>query len=75
MSSVLLSPDKFETFKKKQAVRSLLASRPLNNLKYTEHLTEMRRRWLTDTSISPAICLREGSDRKALMHEEESSAY
>lgn len=35
-------------------------SQPLNNLKYTEHLTEMRQRWLTDTSISPAICLSEG---------------
>lgn len=38
-------------------------SQPLNNLKYTEHLTEMRQRWLTDTSISPAICLSEGGKR------------
>lgn len=42
---------------------SLPASGPLNNLKYTEHLTEMRQRWLTDTSISPAICLSEGGKR------------
>lgn len=67
MSSVLLSPDKFETFKKR-AVCGLLASRPLNNLKYTEHLTEMRQRWLTDTSISPAICLTEGGKWSRVPH-------
>lgn len=47
---------------------ALLASRPLNNLKYTEHLTEMRQRWLTDTSISPAICLTEGGERSRVPH-------
>lgn len=51
-----------------QVVRALLANRPLNNLKYTEHLTEMRQRWLTDTSISPAICLTEGGERSRVPH-------
>lgn len=53
---------------KKRDVCGLPASRPLNNLKYTEHLTEMRQRWLTDTSISPAICLTEGGERLRVPH-------
>lgn len=47
---------------------SLLASRPLNNLRYTEHLTEMRQHWLTDTSISLAIYLTEEGKRSRVSH-------
>lgn len=47
---------------------SLPANRPLNNLKYTQHLTEMRRRWLTDTSISPAMCLTERGEQLLVPH-------
>lgn len=60
---------------KKCAACFLLANRPLNNLRYTEHLTEMRRRWLTHPSLLLPVWLREGRNCESLMHEEVCAAY